>query len=105
MWMWFAEYIGSWKPYEISDMFEVEINRLGSFLLTHNYEFVTLIACNLNFVRESLWNKHIAMIKKWVEESVFQYTFKCKDFGINYENEPIELYQKMAYVRWNNEAY
>lgn len=45
------------------------------------------------------------MIKQRVEESVFKYTFKCKDFGINYENEPIELYKQMAYVRRNSEAF
>jgi len=103
--MRFSEYINSWKPYEVSDMFEKEINNLGSFLLTHNYEFLLLMALNWHSVWELFWLKHIAKLKERVEGSIFRSTIKCKDYGISHENEPTDLYLKMAYVWWNNEAF
>lgn len=50
-------------------------------------------------MREDLRRKHVRKIKQRVEESVFSHTIKCKSFGISDEDEPLELYQRMADVR------
>ena len=74
-------------------------------LLTHNHEFLLLISINLVCVREVLRKRHIQKIKEKVEEYVFWSTVKCKDFAISQENEPMDIYLKMADVRRNGEAF
>lgn len=50
-------------------------------------------------IREHFRMKHQEKIKQRVEESIFKHTIKCQDFAVSKEDEPVELYQRMADVR------
>ncbi len=68
-------------------------------MMQGNYALLRLIGYNLTDMREYFRLKHVNMIKERVEENIFKCTIKCKDFAISPEDEPIDLYKRMAEVR------
>jgi hypothetical protein len=97
--MRFCEFINTRNPYEVTAMFEKEVNNLGCQLLTHNYDYLTLLGYEPYRIREHFRMGHIGIVKQRVEESIFKCTIPCKDFAISGEDEPIELYERMADAR------
>ena len=65
-------------------------------LITHNFTFMEMLNYIPFRIREHYRALHVNKIKERVEESIFFWTVKVNDFAISQENEPIELYQRMA---------